>query len=434
MKIAHFSDLHYSPDNLVEADRCFSFAVDHAIKSKCEVAVVSGDATDHQLQAHSPAFLALGNQVQRLSKHCPVLLLQGTFSHEPAGMLHVLQLIGAKYPIYVADEIGMVGLQANRWVPIRSEEDWAADYDLVVTCVPTVSKADLAALVGPAAAAEEMGNYLANLLAGFAKANGYFYKRGIPTTLVTHGTVDSSRNENGVPMAGLDHEFTTGALFAAGADAVMIGHIHLTQSWERSFEGRRQLIAYPGSIGRFHYGQLGETSYLFWNLLPGIPEYQTIHTPSRRMVDLEFFGVPDLQELAQAAGDCVGAFVRVRYQVDEEFAKTVDRKAIKEILKGAAEVVIEGKILPIEREKRSAGISIEVSMVKRLERWAELTNTPTDGLAGRVEMAQQLAPDEIVRKFLAGLQNKLVTKIEPDPPPHEQESVQEAKQDSFQLF
>jgi len=213
MKIAHFSDLHYSPDNQVEADRCFSFAVDHAIKSKCEVAVVSGDATDHQLQAHSPAFLALGHQVQRLSKHCPVLLLQGTFSHEPAGMLHVLQLIGAKYPIYVADKIGMVGLQANRWIPIRSEEDWAADYDLVVTCVPTVSKADLAALVGPAAAAEEMGNYLANLLAGFAKANGYFYKRGIPTTLVTHGTVDSSRNENGVPMAGLDHEFTTGGLF-----------------------------------------------------------------------------------------------------------------------------------------------------------------------------------------------------------------------------
>ncbi|WP_457825400.1 hypothetical protein, partial [Staphylococcus aureus] len=74
------------------------------------------------------------------------------------------------------------------------------------------------------------------------------------------------------------------------------------------------------------------------------------------------------------------------------------------------------------------------SMVKRLERWAELTNTPTDGLAARVEMAQQLAPDEIVRKFLAGMQKKLVTKLEPNPPPHEQEPVQEAKQDSFQNF
>ncbi|MFJ4291303.1 hypothetical protein ACIP1U_16190 [Cupriavidus sp. NPDC089707] len=29
--LAHFSDLHYSPGNLAESDRCFGFAVENAI-------------------------------------------------------------------------------------------------------------------------------------------------------------------------------------------------------------------------------------------------------------------------------------------------------------------------------------------------------------------------------------------------------------------
>ena len=32
VRIAHFSDLHYGPKNLIEADRCFGFAVDEAIR------------------------------------------------------------------------------------------------------------------------------------------------------------------------------------------------------------------------------------------------------------------------------------------------------------------------------------------------------------------------------------------------------------------
>ena len=55
MKIAHFSDLHYSPGNLDEADRCFGFAVGHAIELVRDVAVISGDATDHRLDAHAPS-------------------------------------------------------------------------------------------------------------------------------------------------------------------------------------------------------------------------------------------------------------------------------------------------------------------------------------------------------------------------------------------
>ena len=46
IRIAQFSDLHYSAKNLAEADRCFSFAVDEAIRRGAEAAVISGDSTD----------------------------------------------------------------------------------------------------------------------------------------------------------------------------------------------------------------------------------------------------------------------------------------------------------------------------------------------------------------------------------------------------
>jgi exonuclease SbcD len=84
---AQFSDLHFSGRNLDESSRCFGFAVDQAIERGVDVAVISGDATDHALEVHSPAVQRLAREVRRLANHCPVLMLQGTFSHEPPGTL-----------------------------------------------------------------------------------------------------------------------------------------------------------------------------------------------------------------------------------------------------------------------------------------------------------------------------------------------------------
>ena len=79
IQLAHFSDLHYSQKNLPEADRCFGAAIDEAICRGATAAVISGDATDHALDVHSPAVERLAGQVRRLADHCPVLMLQGTF-------------------------------------------------------------------------------------------------------------------------------------------------------------------------------------------------------------------------------------------------------------------------------------------------------------------------------------------------------------------
>lgn len=397
MKILHASDLHYSPGNLVEADRCFGHAVEQAIAQNVDVALITGDSTDHALEGHSPALLALAKRVKQLADHCPVFLLQGTFSHEPVGLLKMLEMIGARYPIVVSDTIGMIGLSQGKWIeydPTYID----VKYDLVITSVPTVNKAELALAVGADNAAVEMGNHLAALLGLFGPANAVLRGKGIPTVLASHGTVDGSLNENGVPMAGLDHEFSIGALFSANTCATMLGHIHMHQQWTREHSGRTQRIAYPGSIGRYHYGELGEKYCLIWEVTADTADFSTVQTPSKRMIEIAFEGVPNLEQLATVAEQCRGAFVRVRYSVDEEFVKTVDRHAIKAILGLAAEVKIEGEVLTIQRQ-RCAGISTLTSVEERFMKWCEFTNSPTDGLAERLSMLQTMAPEDIASAF-----------------------------------
>jgi exonuclease SbcD len=149
IKIAHFSDLHYAGKTLAEADRCFSFAVDEAIAQR-RCAVISGDSTDHALDVHAPAVAALARNVRRLADHCPVLMLQGTYSHEPPGTLDVFRLLGGRYPVFVADRIQQVALVSGRWQESESWRFESLPTGALFSCVPTVNKATVAPRPAPA--------------------------------------------------------------------------------------------------------------------------------------------------------------------------------------------------------------------------------------------------------------------------------------------
>ena len=95
IRITQFSDLYYSNKNLTEADRCLTHAVDRAIDLQVDAAVISGDATDHALDVHSPAVGRLARNIRRLADHCPILMLQGTYVREIAvsDILSLLQVL-----------------------------------------------------------------------------------------------------------------------------------------------------------------------------------------------------------------------------------------------------------------------------------------------------------------------------------------------------
>jgi exonuclease SbcD len=235
MLIAQFSDLHYATNTLTEVDRCFGYAIDRAIEADIEAAVISGDATDHALELHAPAVEALACRLQQLAHQCPVLLLQGTYSHEPPGTLGVFRRLSGKHPIYVADRIQQVALMSDGcWA---DSDGWCFDRvpenaRAVFSCLPAVNKADVAAAVGATAAAEAVGTAIAALLRGWREVNQRARLAGVATVGVSHGTVQGCVTEHGVPMEGLDHEFITTALFDAAASAFMLGHIHKHQLWQ----------------------------------------------------------------------------------------------------------------------------------------------------------------------------------------------------------
>ena len=408
IRIAHFSDLHYGTKTLVEADRCFGAAIDRAITLGVQAAVLSGDATDHALDLHAPAAERLFAQVRRLADHCPVLMLQGTFSHEPPGTLAIFRLLGGRHPVHVADRIGQIALTAKgQWItsPGWCFDSVPAGTQALFFCVPTVNKGMVAATVGATDAAQAVGEQLALLLQGYAPINRVARAQGVPTIGVSHGTVFGCLSEHGVPMAGFDHEFTTGALFAAEAQVFMLGHIHRHQSWVLESKVGRQRIAYPGAIGRFHYGEEGEKGFLLWEVGVDQAHFTLEATPTRRTIDIVFEGKPDLDGLRAAVEqqDIFGAFVRLRWTVADEDRHEVDRAAILRLLEGAAETKLEGRIVPVART-RAAGISQLATLADKVRVWAQVTEVRVDPLLGCLQQLSSQEPEAIAEHVLRGLE------------------------------
>jgi exonuclease SbcD len=108
----------------------------------------------------------LAERIRELSDHMPVVMLQGTFSHEPAGTLDLFRLVGNRHPVYIADRIHQVALHEGGFTPSVGAlftpmeiEVLLADGmpDVVFTCVPTVNRAMLAVAVGTSDAATAVG-------------------------------------------------------------------------------------------------------------------------------------------------------------------------------------------------------------------------------------------------------------------------------------
>ncbi|WP_206001733.1 metallophosphoesterase family protein [Paraburkholderia aromaticivorans] len=411
MKIAQCSDLHYSPENLVESDRCFRFAVGDAIARGADVGVISGDSTDHRLDAHAPALNALATQIHRMANAMPVLMLQGTFSHEPPGTLDNFALMGGCFDVFVADRVQQVALIKRKFVASAGavfdagelESVLSQHPEVVFTCLPTIHKGQLAISVGAADASTELAEVLTGFLVRAGKVNTVLRAAGVPTVGVSHGTVNGCTTEHGVMMAGFDHEFSVTALFEAQCDAFMLGHIHKSQSWTHA----GQQIAYPGSIGRFHYGEEGDKGYLMWQVAANDAQSGLVATPSREMVTIDFDGPPDMERLTELASASTDRFVRVRWQIDEEHRQVVDRSAIEALFSKSAGLKLDARILPVMRS-RAEGISQEVTVDRKLARWCELANVDAGPLIERLQLLAMDDPEAIAEAALARLFNTAV--------------------------
>ena len=402
LKIAHISDIHYSTKNLKEVDKCFSHAIDVAIEQDCGCAVLSGDIFDHRIDLHAPAVTAVINRVIILADSMPALILQGTFSHDAPGSLDVFKTINSRYPVHVADKIEQVTLIGSSvqnhysWVTnvphenIQTIETTKSDENqgehkviAVFSCLPPINKAEFAAKNNAIDASSDTGKEITNILESWSKQHESYREQQIPTILVSHGTVTGCTTEQGVVMHGTDHEFTTEMLFAAESSAVLLGHIHQFQTWLKD----NRVIAYPGSPGRLHFGEVTDKGFLIWDVDHEKSSCAFHKTPAKYLLQIEYPGAPDMDELTVIAKEqAEGAHVRIRYQINEEYRATVDKPLIRSLFmdQGAEECKVEGRINPIQRT-RSEGITQLPSIIDQLGVWAKITETDPEPLKVRLE-------------------------------------------------
>lgn len=389
MIIMHASDLHYCAKHLEWVDRAFGFACEDAIKRGAEIAVLSGDSFDAAVSLHEPAVEAFFARVHKLADAMPVIVLAGTASHDRPGVLSPLRHLAGRFPVLVADRISQAVWTGVEWVQsngavFNSEIPLPRESRALFNLLPSVNRGHVAAAAGVENASEAAGEAILSLCQSWAPSNLTARASGLPTIMVTHGTVNGSMTESATALVSPDHEFTAGTLFASESCAIMIGHIHASQI----FENGARKIAYPGSITRLIYGHRGQVGYLLWDVSNQAAQCELIATPGREMVEIDFPGFPAMDELAKvAAGVPAGAFVRLRYVVDEEFRANIDKDAMAALFPMAAELKIEGRILPVQRQ-RAAGIGQAPSIADKIRRWCELTNTDPAPLLARLELLQ----------------------------------------------
>jgi exonuclease SbcD len=402
IRIAHFSDLHYGTKNLVEADRCFGAAIDRAI-ALGGGGVLSGDATDHALDLHAPAAERLVAQVRRLADHCPVLMLQGTFSHEPPGTLAIFKLLGG-------------GIRCM-WPSVSSKGPHCpgtmACFDGLVLR-PTAGRCSCPVLLRP----DEQGGggrsgRCGGCRTGRGRAPGPPAARlradqsggalqGVPTIGVSHGTVFGCVSEHGVPMAGFDHEFTTGRCSVPRPRPSCSGTSTGIRHGSRKAGQGGSASPIPARSVVFITARKGEGFSVLGNRRrPG-----ALHAGADARVpnvDIVFEGKPDLDALraAVAQQDIAGAFVRVRWTVADEDRHQVDRAAIERLLEGAAETKLEGRIVPVVRT-RAAGISQLANLADKVRVWAQVTEARAEPLLACLQALASQEPEAIAERVLRG--------------------------------
>lgn len=381
MKIFHCADLHYAPKHLERVDRAFGFAVDHAIQQGAELAIIAGDVFDSTMSIHEPSLSAVMTRISTLAQHMPVVIINGTFSHDRPGSLEMFRFIGGRYQVHIVDK----PMQIHVGICIVDERQPMAGV-CIVNCFPSINKAmpEIAAAGGPAA-------WVSSRLADWAVANREHRQNGGISILVSHGTVVGCKTESGHAMISPDHEFSCETLLSSGVDAVMLGHIHLHQHWNQ--------VVYSGSIAKLVFGHNAPTGFVMWEVSPEGVYFEFVPAPSPEMVEIIFNGQPDMDILRELAATSQGAMVRIRSQVDEEFAQFVDRQSIMDMFAGAEKVSLDVSVNPVQRV-RASGISKYASVRDRLRAWAKSAEllVELDDLLDRYDTLQINDMQQIVQR------------------------------------
>lgn len=389
MKILHTADIHLGYEThgrldpetglntrLQDFARSFRFMVERALAEDIDVFVFCGDAyrtadpTPTQQQLFADCLKPIADA------GIPIVMVIGNHDHPvtfgKASAVDIFGYLSGDVHIFrtptttrIETKSGPLQLIAMPW-PIRS---------LVLSKEAHRGKSS-----------EEIRDFIEGLYADYARRQAEALDPALPALLAGHFTVQDAELGGSERTSIIAHEpkFTVGQLGLPQLDYVALGHIHKYQDRNRdAFErGEGPPIVYSSSIERIsfkeHDAEKGFVLVEIDRQQDGTKRttYRFVETPARRFLPIEVDAREDDDPTARILGslklhDVRDAVVRVRYQVREDQAATVDPAALRDALAEAHVVAaIERVVEPTER-KRTTEVRKEASLQEALTRYID---------------------------------------------------------------
>jgi exonuclease SbcD len=402
IKVLHCADLHFDDEQgrLQNTIECCDRVIATAQVDIPDLIAVAGDIFERGLVLGSPGTLAAIDFIYRCGNVAPVVITSGTPTHDTVNSTEVFNKLKTEHPVYATAlprQVGLTKEKPRRFVGVNGNVEDKQGFSLIVSCLPSVTRAALMAMGGLSidAAAIECGELLRDLFQAWGITNEKANRLGIPTIFVGHGTVKGSRLSTGQRVTDPDAEFGIADLRLTKAVLVCLGHIHMRQQLQDN-------AFYSGSITRADHGETEEKGFFLHTIAEGRVESRFVETPARKMRTLAPAGtLPDASLIEEIEE---GDYVRIVYSIREEDVAQVDDAALRRLAyeKGAARVKIEKTVLPMTNV-RSEGISRLKSLDEKLKRWGEMNGQPiTASLLDKLRLLQtadeQTILDGYVRK------------------------------------
>ena len=399
IRLLHLADIHIGMENYGQIDsstgvnsrvmdflRCFDEAVDYALNNEIDLVVFAGDA--FKTRDPNPTYQReFAKRIKRLADaDIPVLLLVGNHDLPNAfkransvGIFKTLQVRN----VTVADEENLHEIPTRRGIPVQ------------IVAIPYLSRARLMAQdSAKGLSVSEMDKALEAAIATSIRALVKRLKPDILAILAAHFSVsEAKQGSEQHAMLGRDLIVLKDIVTNPAFDYVALGHIHKYQDINL---GSQPPVVYAGSIERIDFGEENEAKgFVVADVAKGNTTYQFMPVKARRFITIRIRAQtsdPMAEIMAEIARYNVqDAIVRVIIQAEEENARLIQEKEIRQALREAHHISSIQKEVNRRYRQRLGGLSAE-SLTPReaLQKYLEAKGTPEARIEKLLEYAERI--------------------------------------------
>ena len=281
MKIAHISDLHGCKEHLEDYKTSMSEFNAYVTRDVPDLIAISGDTYDaSMLNTESSGFDIVNGEIQKAANIAPVVMVEGTPSHDVDGSLDVFKRMESRYGITVLQPGKPYFLARHAVEDCIGVIDDVGGLDipsLLILGIPEPRKKYLLAngTAGKDETEEAVRNAMHQLCFQLAAIRAQY--KDLPCLVVYHGDVAGTTLQNNETVErGTGIAITIDELADIGADYYALGHIHKPQ------QVGTLPAYYAGSIYAKNFGEAHKPG---WNLVEIEKAFSTkLPQPTGKMI------------------------------------------------------------------------------------------------------------------------------------------------------